>query len=126
MIQDSNTMATNMLQQSKENLEQQAMMDMTDMNMIDFNALEELFNITCDDFRDYSNEEIIDKYINYFKDLANTTRELIDSIDATSFVEWQASMEMLHNETGSAAWIPMHRICRLPRHCCRSDEKADN
>ena len=106
MIQDSNTMATNMLQQSKENLEQQAMRDMMDMNMINFDALEARFNITRDDFRDDSNEDIIDEYINYFEDLANTTGELIDSIDATSFVEWQASMEMLHNETGSAAGYP--------------------
>ena len=106
MIQDSNTMATNMLRQSKENLEQQAMRDMTDMNMINFDALEELFNITRDDYRDDSNEEIIDEYMKYFQDLANTTAEQIDSIDATSFVEWQASMEMLHNETGSAAGYP--------------------
>lgn len=106
MIQDSNTMATNRLQQSKEDLEQQASRDMTDMNMINFDALEARFNITRDDFRDDSNEEIIDEYRNYFEDLANTTGELIDSIDATSFVEWQASMEMLHNETGSAAGYP--------------------
>ena len=106
MIEDSNTMAANMLQQSKENLEQQAMRDMMDMNMINFDALENLFNITRDDLRDDSNEEIIDEYSNYFEDLANTTGELIDSIDANSFIEWQASMEMLHNETGSAAGYP--------------------
>lgn len=106
MIQDSNAMATNMLQQSKENLEQQAMRDVTDMDMINFDALETLFNITRDDFRDDSSEEIINEYKNYFEDLANTTGEQIDSIDATSFVEWQASMEMLHNETGSAAGYP--------------------
>ena len=106
MIQDSNAMATNRLQQSKENLEQQASRNMTDMSMINFNALEARFNITRDDFRDDSNEEIIDEYRNYFEDLAKTTGELINLTDATSFVEWQASMEMLHNETESAAGYP--------------------
>ena len=106
MIQDSNDLATNRLRQAKENLERQAMMDMTNTNMIDFDALEVLFNITRDDFRDDSNEEIIEDYKDYFEDLANTTGELLDSVDATSFMEWQASMEVLHNETGSAAGYP--------------------
>ena len=107
MIDESINTATDKLQQSKENLEMQADSNMTEMDtMINFDNLEELFNITRDDFRDDSDEEIIDNYKNYFRDLANTTEDILDSVDNTSFGEWQASMEMLHNESDSAAGYP--------------------
>ena len=103
-IQESVDLATNRLQQSKESLRKQAETNPTEMNtMINFDALQELFNISRDDFRDDSNEEIIEDYRNYFEDLANTTGQLLDTVDETSFIEWQASMEMLHNQTESAA-----------------------
>ena len=106
-VHESNNNAAERLRQSKENLQMQAESSNSQMDtMINFGALEELFNITGEDFRDTSDEEIIENYRNYFKDLANTTVEMLDSVDNTSFGEWQASMEMLHNQTGSAAGYP--------------------
>ena len=106
-VHESNNNAAERLRQSKENLQMQAESSNSEMDtMINFDALQEFFNITGEDFRDTSDEEIVENYRNYFKDLANTTGEILDSIDNTSFGEWQASMEMLHNQTGSAAGYP--------------------
>ena len=107
MIQENTSLAFDSLQQSIENLQMQAESDTSEMDtMINFDALETLFNITRDEFSDDSDEEIIDNYKNYFRDIANNTEDILDGIDDTSFGEWQASMEMLHNESGSAAGYP--------------------
>ena len=101
--------ARDRLQRSKEDLLSQARSNGTDSEvntLVDFDALQELFNITRDDFRDDSDQEIIDNYRNFFNDLADATEEIMNSVDETSFGEWQASMEMLHNQTGSAAGYP--------------------
>ena len=99
---------TDRLQQSKESLQRQAESNSEEEvdQIINFDALEEHFNITHDDFRDDSDEQIIDDYKNYFKDLANTTGDILDTVENTSFGQWQVSMEMLHNQTGSAAGYP--------------------
>ena len=107
MIQDSTELAIDTLIESKDLLEMQVESDnTTTTSLVNFDALQELFNITSEDFRDNSDEEVVENYRNYFKDLANTTGEILDSVDNTSFGEWQASMEMLHNQTGSAAGYP--------------------
>ena len=107
MIQENTSLAFDSLQQSIENLQMQAESDTSEMDtMINFDALETLFNITRDEFSDDSDEEIIDNYKNYFSDIANNTEDILDGIDDTSFGEWQASMEMLHDESGSAAGYP--------------------
>ena len=101
--------ARDRLQRSKEDLLSQAKSNGTNSGvntLVDFDALQELFNITRDDFRDDSDQEIIDNYRNFFNDLADATEEIMNSVDETSFGEWQASMEMLHNQTGSAASYP--------------------
>ena len=107
MIQESASSAIDTLHMSIESLQMQAESDTTDMDtVINFDALESLFNISRDEFSDESDEKIIESYRGYFRDLANTTDEILEGIDNTSFGEWQASMEMLHNESGSAAGHP--------------------
>ena len=79
--------------------------------LVNFDTLETLFNINANDtevdvLETLLNDEVILQYKRYIQDLLEITTNASDSVDESSFSEWKASMEMLHNESKSAAGYP--------------------
>ena len=76
-------------------------------SFINFDVLESFFNVSVSEEDRNPTNLVDDKFLSEYLDYINTLIELAnnasESIDDTSFTEWQASMEQLHNKTKSAA-----------------------
>ena len=76
-------------------------------SFINFDILESFFNVSVSEEDRNPTNLVDDKFLSEYLDYINTLIELAnnasESIDDTSFTEWQASMEQLHDKTKSAA-----------------------
>ena len=71
---------------------------------VNFTVLETLFNVTTNitslEDRVANNEEI-NAYSAILSEYQDLTNELLKVVEATTFVEWQATLEILYNQSGS-------------------------
>ena len=78
-------------------------------SLINCDALESAFNTTCRDggTADGGEEdEAVQAFNNLLEEFLQAATRLSETVDATSFVEWQSAMEQLHEQTRSVAGYP--------------------
>ena len=71
---------------------------------VNFIVLQTVFNVTANvtSLEDrVANDEEINAYTAILSEYQTLTNELLKVIEATSFVEWQATLEILYNQSGS-------------------------
>jgi len=75
-------------------------------SLINCDALESAFNITCtdEDMSDSGEEdEVVQAFNDLLEEFLQAATRLSETVGATSFVEWQAAIEQLHEQTRSVA-----------------------
>ena len=107
-IHESIQDARKRLLDSNENLQNEMDINPNDTaSFINFDVLESFFNVSVSEEDRNPTNLVDDKFLSEYLDYINTLIELAnnasESIDDTSFTEWQASMEQLHDKTKSAA-----------------------
>ena len=71
---------------------------------VNFTVLETVFNVTANitSLEDrVANDEEINAYSAILSEYQTLTNELLKVVEATTFVEWQATLEILYNQSGS-------------------------
>ena len=71
---------------------------------VNFTVLETVFNVTANitSLEDrVANDEELNAYSAILSEYQNLTNELLKVVEATTFVEWQATLEILYNQSGS-------------------------
>ena len=71
---------------------------------INLDALQDLFNVSSR--VELQGNEVTESYQSFIQDLILITANISDSFDETAFMDWQATMIMLHDQLNSVAGYP--------------------
>ena len=96
------------ISQARERLMDQMQSDPTRYDsIINCNALER-FNTTCnnEDMTNSTEDEAVQAFSDLLKEFLQAATQLSETVGDTTFVEWQAAMEEIHEQTRSVAGYP--------------------